>query len=182
MAITVGSYQDDDFNSLLDFSDAGPVFDSLDGAKIIQAKMMPLFRGHGVEHDLGLALLHRHFELNKGERLTDIRGTSVPLMFETGNPSLWALGGDKQNLLRPLEFSIEDIKAPLWNEPKFQAFLQEFAQVLQDCGARDIFGLRSYPGDQYPGCVEFTAGRTNVNLTPVEVSKFLALSSRLDLT
>ncbi len=182
MAITVGLYQDDDFNSLLDFSDAGPVFDSLDGAKIIQAKMMPLFRGHGVEHDLGLALLHRHFELNKGERLTDIRGTSVPLMFETGNPSLWALGGDKQDLLRPLEFSIENIKAPQWNEPKFQAFLQEFAQVLQDCGARGIFGLRSYPGYQYPGCVEFTAGRTNVNLTPVEVSNLLALSFRLYLT
>ena len=98
------------FNSLLDFSDAGPVFDSLNGAKIIHIKIIPLFRGHGLEHDLGLALLHQHFELKRGERLTDVRGTSVPLMFETGNPSLWALGEDKQNLLRPFEFSVENVK------------------------------------------------------------------------
>jgi len=74
---------------------------------------MPFFRGHGVEYDLGLIVLYRHFEFKKGERLTDIRGTLILLMFETGSPSLWAFGRNKQNLLRLLEFFIENIKALL---------------------------------------------------------------------
>ena len=72
MTIAVASYQFVEFKSLLDFSDVGLVFDGLNGAKIIQDKMMPLFRGHGVERDLGLALLHWHFELKEGEQLTDV--------------------------------------------------------------------------------------------------------------
>ena len=171
MAIAVGSYNVEGFNSLPDFGNVGPLFDSLGGLDIVAAKMMPLFRGHGVEYDLGLTLLHRHFKLGDGERLTDIRGISVPVAFETGIPSVWALQGGDQGQLRPMEFSIERSKAPLWKQPKFQTFLREFAQVLESCGGQDIFGLCSYPGDEYPGRVEITVGRTNVNLTPMEVRK-----------
>lgn len=127
MAIAVGSYDVDGFNSLPDFGDVGPLFDLLGSLDIVATKMMPLFRGHGVEYDLRLTLLHRHFELGDGERLTDIRGTSVPVGFETGIPYIWVLQGGEQGQLRPMEFSIEKTKAPLWNQPKLQAFLREFA-------------------------------------------------------
>lgn len=53
MAIAVGSYDVDGFNSLPDFGDVGPLFDLLGGLDIVATKMMPLFRGHGVEYDLG---------------------------------------------------------------------------------------------------------------------------------
>ena len=169
MAITVQPYDVKEFNSLLNFSDVGPIFDAIGGTNIIANKMMPLFRSHGVEHDLGVTLLHRHFELEDGEQLIDIRGTSVPVSFETSTPSIWALQGGDQCHLRPMEFSIDNIKAPSWDRPQFQVFLKAFTEVVKECGGQDIFGLCAYPGNQYPGRVEFTSGRANVNLRPSEV-------------
>ncbi|KAK4150404.1 hypothetical protein C8A00DRAFT_46198 [Chaetomidium leptoderma] len=141
MAISVADYSTSDFNSLLDYADALPVFDGLDGDRLANGAMKDLFRRHNVQGTIGLALLHKHFNLCDGERVTDLRGTSNPVTFELGEASTWM-------------FSPEP----------------EFSKLLVSMKADGIRGLCSYSGDGYPGRVEFTVGRSNVNLTPEEAN------------
>lgn len=79
--------------------------------------------------------------------------------------------------LVPLEFSIaqRDID---WQMPSVQQFLTEFSKLLVTHNAENILGLCTYQGDGYPGRVEFTVGRSNINLTPDEVR----LPSSSDIT
>lgn len=127
-----------------------------------------MFRKHGVENDYGLSLLHKHFDLEEGERITDIRGTSNPLTFEDVFPTVWGLSQDGQTIC-PMEFSLEAINARLLANLDFKSFLQEFAATVKLYNLEDILGLCSYPGDGYPGRLKFIVGRSNVNLTPEEV-------------
>lgn len=176
MAIEVADYSAANFNRLLDYGDVLPKFDSLGGNDLAYGVMKDLFRRHKVEGVIGLALLHKHLILEDGERLTDVRGTSNPLTFELGRQSVWKVGSDGRKLV-PLEFSIaqRDID---WQMPSMQEFLTEFSELLGTHNAENILGLCSYPGDGYPGRVEFTVGRSNINLTPDEVR----LPSSSDIT
>ena len=134
--------------------------------------MKDLFRLHNVENDLGLVLLHKHSMLHDGERLTDVRGTSNPLTFKIGQPSIWKISPDLKQLI-PVEFSMENGDID-WQKPSMQRFLAAFACLLAEYDAEYIFGLCRYPGDGYPGRTEFTVGRSNVNLTPKEVSYYIS--------
>jgi len=53
-----------------------------------------------------------------------------------------------------------------------------FSKALEEAGAQTIFGLCSYPGDDFEGRVETTVGRANVNLKPSEADLFLPGSRR----
>ncbi|KAJ4318010.1 hypothetical protein N0V84_007064 [Fusarium piperis] len=102
----------------------------------------PLFRKHGVDNLLGLALLHHHFTLEEGELLTDVREFSMD--------------GDEST-----------VNHPNWAE--LRQFLEELSTVFVDRGVGKTYGLVRYPGDDFPGRVEMTVGRANVNLTPKQV-------------
>jgi hypothetical protein len=168
MAIRCAEYSADNFNRLRDFRDARLGFDNLKGDVLANTTMKDLFRNHGVEEILGLQLLHKHYELDDGERLTDVRGTSNPLNFDIGAiPSIWGFDSGIQRLV-PLEYSLGAEKIE-WDAPNMQKFLVAFRETVMEEGVADIFGLSLYPGDGYPGRVEFSVGRSNVNLTPEEV-------------
>jgi hypothetical protein len=171
MAIAVADYSVHEFNHLHDFGDALPKFDKLDGNDIATGTMKELFRRHKVDHIFGLTLLHKHSILHDGERLTDVRGTSNPLTFPVGNASIWKYNPGSRQLV-PVEFSIDHDEVH-WQDPGIQAFLTEFSEVVTKLEASQLLGLCRYPGDGYPGRVEFTTGRSNVNLTPEEAEDFL---------
>ncbi|RMD42646.1 hypothetical protein DV735_g2517, partial [Chaetothyriales sp. CBS 134920] len=171
MSIAIVDYSVHEFNCLDDFVDALPKFDKIGGNGIATDTMMELFRRHKVDHIFGLTLLHKHSILHDGERLTDIRGTSNPLTFPLGTPSIWKYNPDTHQLI-PVEFSIDHDEVN-WQDPGIQAFLADFAQVITTLEASQLLGLRRYPGDGYPGCIEFTTGRSNVNLTPEEAKDYL---------
>ncbi|KAK4132536.1 hypothetical protein BT67DRAFT_457301 [Trichocladium antarcticum] len=147
MAIAVADYSTANFNLLLDYSDVLPIFDSLDGDHLANGAIKDLFRRHNVQGTIGLALLHKHFDLCDGERITDVRGTSNPSKID-------------------------------WQTSSMQAFLAEFSEMMVSMKANGILGLCSYPGDGYPGRVEFTVGRSNVNLTPQEASLLPSAGTR----
>ena len=105
MAIAVADYSTANFNSLLDYSDVLPIFDSLDGDHLVNGAWKDVFRRHNVQGTVGLALLHKHFDLCDGERVTDIRGTSNPVTFELGEASTWRFSPERRQLV-PLEYSI----------------------------------------------------------------------------
>jgi hypothetical protein len=108
--------------------------------------------------------------LEDGERLTDVRGTSNPITFELGQPSVWRFSPERRQLV-PLEYSVTQNHID-WQMSFMQGFLAEFSEILATLQADKILGLCSYPGDGYPGRVEFTVDRSNVNLTPEEVGYF----------
>ncbi|KAK6401334.1 hypothetical protein LTR95_019200 [Oleoguttula sp. CCFEE 5521] len=167
MPIDVTQYSADAFNGLHDFPEALGRFDGINGDDLANTTMKDLFRRHGVESIFGLQLLHKHNTLAHGERLTDVRGTSNPLTFDVGGkPSIWGFDSGTNQVV-PLEFSIdaEDIE---WQAPAIQQFLHAFQATLLAEGAFRVLGLAQYPGDGYPGRVEFTVGRSNVNLRPDE--------------
>jgi hypothetical protein len=168
MAVTIAEYSVDNFNRQRDFRDALSGFDRHDGGFLASTTMKDLFRNHKVESILGLQLLHKHDKLNAGERMTDVRGTSNPLTFELGaKASIWGFDSATQQLV-PLEYSL-GAESVEWEASEMQDFLKDFREAVVKEGVQDIFGLSLYPGDGYPGRVEFSAGRANVNLTPVEV-------------
>ena len=117
--------------------------------------------------------LHRHFELKPNERLVDYGGTSVPWRLgkisRNIQPCNWALNDD---VIRPYEFrySCGPDAGPDFAEPALQAFAIEFRELMHRRGAQELFGLCSYPGDDFTGRVEVTEGRANINLKPEDVS------------
>ncbi|KAK4243569.1 hypothetical protein C7999DRAFT_18093 [Corynascus novoguineensis] len=176
MAFTVAEYSSAEFNSLLDFSDVLSAFDRLDGDKLVNGPIKDLFRRHNVQGTIGLALLHKHFNIYDGERVTDVRGTSNPVTFELGEASTWGLSPERRQLV-PVEYSITQSKID-WQTLTMQAFLTEFSEMMVSIVADGILGLCAYPGDGYPGRVEFTVGRSNVNLTPQEANLLPSVGTR----
>lgn len=169
MTIKVEQYSVVNFNRLLDFNEALVAFDGVDGDDFAATTMKELFRHCGVQDIFGLQLLHKHNLLRDEERLTDIRGTASPLSFEIGaNPSVWGFDSASRDLV-PLEYRL-GAKAVDWDSARVRRFLEVFQDALERAGLVNVLGLSLYPGDGYPGRVEFTVDRSNVNLTPDEVS------------
>jgi hypothetical protein len=129
-----------------------------------------------MDRTFGLILLHRHFDLDANERLVDYGGTSVPwrLSKTSGNirASCWLLSVD--GAIRPYEFcyasSRDEVTEPDLANMDQQAFFSAFKKLLGKYNAEDLWGLCRYPGDDFPGRVEVTEGRANINLKPEDVS------------
>jgi hypothetical protein len=71
-------------------------------------------------------------------------------------------------------------KASPWNDVNFQkfadsnqSFFLEYATTVNKYGFEGLFGFTRYPGDGFPGRVEVSAGRTNINLTPAQVCELI---------
>lgn len=119
-------------------------------------------------------LLHHHFEIEDGEYLTEVRGTSATWKLQTGSQAgSWMLD-QNSNSLNPLEFAFDEddhsVPYPDCSGPELQQFLEELKRKFEEHRATGIYGLERYPGDGFPGRVEMTVGRLNVNLTPDQVS------------
>jgi hypothetical protein len=175
VAVDVAQYSVDHINRQQDFPGALLAFDQRGGDTLANTTMRELFRRHGVENILGLQPLHKHNKLDAGEVMNDVCGTSNPVTFDLGaTPSIWGFDPAVQQLV-PLEYSL-GAASVAWNAPNMQGFLKAFYEVIVREGVDDIFGLSLYPGDGYPGRVEFSVGRSNVNLTPDEVWSLRCIS------
>jgi hypothetical protein len=133
-----------------------------------------IFQKHAVDHELGLALTHRHFDLQPGEQLVEYENVATPWLVSTLQPALksrlvpktWAyVDGD----LYPYEFSFVSAAAPGSTKPyEFKPdFLVEFRNALVKYGLEDTFGLARFPdGGPCDGVpmMEFTAGRANITI------------------
>jgi len=170
-------YDTSTYDNLPCLSDAGKVFDAKNGEDMISSKFRELFLHHKVDRIFGLALLHRHFELSPNEQLVEYRGTSVPWEYAPGaispyiRPTNWALVQNGSFLPYEFHYSIDegDVEFDEPGNPTYLPFLQDFERVLHEEDAVGLFGLCKYPGDNFPGRVEITQGRANINLLPQHV-------------
>jgi hypothetical protein len=132
-----------------------------------------IFQKHAVDHELGLALTHRHFDLQPGEQLVEYENVATPWLVSTLQPALksrlvpktWAYVDGE---LYPYEFSF--VSATLGSNSPYEFkpdFLVEFRNALVRYGLKDIFGLARFPdGGPCEGVpmMEFTAGRANITI------------------
>ncbi|KAI0008476.1 hypothetical protein F4779DRAFT_448368 [Xylariaceae sp. FL0662B] len=169
------SYSPTTYNKLPDLAAAGADFDAKNGDDLIPS-FRELFLRHNLDRVFGLSLLHRHFDMEPHERLVEYRGTSVPWaqsLAKSAKPTNWVL--EEDDGFRPFEFhySLEDAAdtpdSP--QDPKYATFIKDFKELLEQKNAADLFGLCSYPGDDFEGRVEITEARANINLLPKDVSR-----------
>jgi len=175
MAICLNPYTADGFNATPLLPDALRMHEEAGGNEWIHETIGTLFRKHGVEKVLGIGLLHHHFPLEDDEYLTEVRGTSTAWKSQTGTrPSVWSFDAEEKSL-RPLEFAMDDdrgsVAYPDWESEQMQKFLEELSNLILYLGVNGTYGLVRYPGDDFPGRVEMTVGRANVNLTPTQAAK-----------
>jgi hypothetical protein len=123
-----------------------------------------------VERDIGLTLVHRHFDLAPDERLVEYQNVATPWLLSEINPVLrgrihakrWVFSGGS---LFPYEFSFSS--HGLDSEYDFDPdFLSAFYSALCDLKLEGTLGLALMSGSTYragePSLVEFTAGRASV--------------------
>ncbi|KAH0536696.1 hypothetical protein FGG08_006462 [Glutinoglossum americanum] len=133
-----------------------------------------------MQRTLGLAVLHRHFDLEPGERLVEYNAVTAPwrmpesLKLLRGKvfPKAWAFGAassSEEGLeLFPYEFGF-DPEAGDGAEGGGVVFRKEFVQELRDVLVREglvgTYGVCAVGEEEgLPGrrLLEFTAGRTSV--------------------
>lgn len=133
-----------------------------------------LFEKYGTERVFGVVLNHRHFNMSSNERLVEYAGTSVPWesMLDKTQPTSWFISEDNNCL--PYEFHYSQDDDPNEEDctpdnPKYSAFINSFNELLREKNALGLFGICRYPGDDFPGRVEITEGRANINFHPDDI-------------
>ncbi|KAJ8607716.1 hypothetical protein MRB53_040104 [Persea americana] len=124
---------------------------------------------------------HKHFTLSDDEYLVDVRGTSTAHRIAPDKtvPTLWDVeidndtdtdtdAGDDGAVLRPLEFALRASAPPHRPLVELAEFLAESAAAVKTLGVIGLFAICAHPGLDYPGRVEITVGRADINLTPEE--------------
>lgn len=100
-----------------------------------------------MDRTFGLAMLHRHFDLERGEMLVDYEGTSVPWNeahvsgMNPPEPAIWAISSDGD--FKPTEFSFSAGNGLTMGEQELQ-FMKRFKELLHEHKATQSFGLCRY--------------------------------------
>jgi hypothetical protein len=165
----LGDYSHDHFQSLptLEHAKANFLVNGK-GEEYISNVIKPFFVAAGMDRVFGVAMLHRHFDLEADEKLVDYQGTSTPWKesvtgMKAPQASIWSF--DKGECLRPTEFHYsEKMDTPLSDDAI--EFIGKLKVLLDKHDLTGVLGLARYPGDDFQGSCEITHGRANINLRP----------------
>lgn len=129
------------------------------------------FLDNAAHKDYGIALLHKHFDIGKGERIVEYGHTSTP----------WKVGQEERDVLPqyaghivPRSFRLHQGAATAYEfaysttgTPSSESsFVTDGLEMLKNLGLDQIFGLRLL-GDHNPHLsVEVTEGKANIMLSP----------------
>lgn len=170
MAAAVAAYSHDHFNSLTTINEAHNHFANISGQDHVEL-FKTFFVQAGMDRRFGLAMLHRHFSMEPGEKLVEYKGTSTPWdgrlsEMKEPQPAMWSF--DKKGQLRPTEFHYSETEDGNFTSEDLK-FIAQFKIEIDRRKLTNVFGLARYPGDNFDGSCEFTQGRTNINLRPEDV-------------
>ncbi len=179
MAEVVQPYSVAQFNQISDLYEAKKAFHAKDGLKFIREVFGPLVLKHGLEAQLGITILHRHFALKEPEKLVEFNNISLPWKNQASDdshsggkilPNAWLLDNGK---LMPYEFFFSPFnqeKSIDLTQDKVRAFLDEFVKAAKYSSLDRVVALRLFPYIGYEGGLEFSEGRANIVLKPGQVS------------
>ncbi|GMG10430.1 unnamed protein product [Aspergillus oryzae] len=170
--MSIGEYSVDHFQTLPSLEVARTNFVKLNGDDLVKDVFKKFFVEQGMDRTFGLAMLHRHFDLEPGEMLVDYQGKSVPWSaghvsgMKPPQPAIWAVSSD--GAFKQTEFYFSEEKGLTIGEKELR-FMKRFQELLREHKVTQSFGLCRYPGDDFNGLCEITHGRANINLKPNDV-------------
>ncbi|KFY23518.1 hypothetical protein V491_02505 [Pseudogymnoascus sp. VKM F-3775] len=167
-ACAVLPYSSHHYNTLPEFFVAKETFKAKSASQTIDTTLATLFLRHNVHDNLGIQMLHTHFEISDEERLVGIGSVAVPIELDINVGSA----------IKPLVYRFvpsgvavcewtqgDDANEVDLSSPPYAAFMAELRTVLDEAGLMDVLGIFvRQPGDGDMKGVEFTAGRANITL------------------
>lgn len=170
MAAAVATYSHDHFQSLSSIKDAHERFVNVGGQDHVE-RLKEFFVQWDMDRRFGLAMMHRHFDMERHEKLVEYNGTSTPWPRAYGmkepQPAMWSF--DDKGLLRPTKFYYSETEDGSFTKKDLD-FIAKLKAELSLRRLDNVFGLARYPGDNFDGSCEFTQGRANINLQPKDVN------------
>lgn len=167
------------FNKIPDLHHGTTSFHAKDGMKFVSEVFGPLVLKHGLEDQLGITILHRHFDLKEPEKLVEFNNIALPWKNQGQDdshsggkilPNAWLLDNGK---LMPYEFFFSPFnqdKSVDLTQDKVRTFLDEFVKAAKYSSLDQIFALKMFPGIGFTGGLEFSEDRANIVLKPGQVS------------
>lgn len=163
----ITSYDHQVFDSLPDVTTAANTVKDKEGEQLIRSAVKDLLLKHSLNNKLGVALVHRHFDLKPDEVMVDYQGVATPWntalldqysTFGSVLPLSWVVVDGKP---RPYEFyyatkasadGSEAIELP-------RDFVAEYDSLLKRSGLEGFLGIRALKGQSgegNEGTMEFT--------------------------
>ena len=78
MSMALDPYSVDVFNTLPDLQSAQADLLAHGGKEMVYRHFKPLIKKYMLQENIGIGLLHRHFELNDDEKLVEFNSISMP--------------------------------------------------------------------------------------------------------
>lgn len=170
-----GTYDAIAFHSISSLHDADKHFRGKNGRSFVETKLKSLILQHGVANLFGVALVHRHFDLEEGTILVEKDMVTAPWKCDNSFakhggriiPISWFC---KDGRPCPYEFGFFPYSTA--DPPKLEehaSFVQAFfaAVNLHDLG--NSIGLRCLSGHESTGMLECTEGKVNIMFPSNEV-------------
>jgi hypothetical protein len=171
MALNIAPYSQTHFQSLPSLNAARGSFVASNGNGLVNGVFKDFFINNNMERTFGLIMLHRHFDINPGEKTANYNSTFTVWNTKPGEgmgepqPVIW---GFSSEALVPLEFIYSKEHRFAISE-KETSFIIKFKRLLEENGLVEMFGLCVYPGDDFEGSREITMGSVNINPKPNDV-------------
>ncbi|QSS57456.1 hypothetical protein I7I53_11639 [Histoplasma capsulatum var. duboisii H88] len=170
------AYDPTTFANVSSLENAAKGFSNLNGLSIVETTLKNLILQHEVADIFGVALVHRHFDLDDGTVLVE---KDMVLSPWTCNGSWDKFGGKialiswlcKEDKTVPYEFGFYSYRqASPTKLEKHSAFAQAYFDSVKEHGLEEYIGLRRLTGHEPKEMLECTEGKVYINFSISEVS------------
>ncbi|KAJ5164335.1 uncharacterized protein N7500_006165 [Penicillium coprophilum] len=172
------------FDALLDVDESASLFETLAGYEHLKSGLRDIFMRHGVNDELAVSLLHRHFEMASNEKLVELGPVSSPWPIAAHEESV--MGGSVlphtwrvfENELHPVEFRfVPMLEVPNVRKVQFtQAFFDDFCQYVKSNGLENVVGITQIEHGREASqsdvqLMEVTYGRNSIMVPAIPASE-----------
>lgn len=176
-----GPYDPTAFHGISSLHDANKHFQSKNGLSLVETKLKSLILQHGVSNLFGVALVHRHFDLEDGTILVEKDMVTAPWKYDDSFtkhggrivPISWFL---KEG--RPYSYEFGFFPYSKTDPPKLEqhaSFVEAFFDTVNLHGLDNFVGLRRLSGHESTGMLECTEGKVNIMFSSNEVRSFISI-------
>jgi hypothetical protein len=171
--VALQDYTTEVYHSLESLHRASELFKDSNAEELLDTKISALFLKYQLQDKFGVALLHRHFDMDSEEKLVENGNVATPWAFHQSNDDLF--GGEvvpkswmyRDQALHPYEFGYNsEFEQTYPGAPDNGEFLEEFGKLLEENRLDGVLGLTAV-GPSAPGTMKYekTFGRSNVVFT-----------------
>lgn len=178
-----GTYDSTAFHSISSLHDANKHFRDNNGLSFVETKLKSLILQHGVANLFGVALVHRHFDLEEGTVLVEKDMVTAPWKCDSSFtkhggriiPTSWFWKGGRSYPYEFAFFPYSKVTPPKLEE--HAPFVEAFFDAVKLHGLDNFIGLRRLSGHESTGILECTEGKVNIMFASNEVRSITYISA-----